>query len=204
MKYPALHKVYKFDDSIIGRDRTIIASVIDYWAWAHSDLLDNAERGAFAEYLVARAVGDRSTHRTNWEKYDITSSEGIHIEVKTSAYLQSWGQDKLSIIKFGIGKTYGYNYEINSYESEKKRQADVYVFCVLTETDQEQLNPLDTAQWDFYVLAAKVFDENPYYSDKESITLLPLINLGAVKCSFEHLHQEVINAMNKTAGEALL
>ena len=196
VKFPALHKIYKACDKIIGSDKKEIATVIDYWRWAHSDLMDNAERGAFAEYLVAKAVGDKSSNRVNWDKYDLTSGEGIHIEVKTSAYLQTWGQDKLSVLRFGIGKTYGYDYENNSYKHEKKRQSDVYVFCVLKETNQGNLNLLDTTQWDFYVLATKVLDESPYYADRDSISLTPLLNLGAVKCSYERIHYEVVKQYN--------
>lgn len=119
MKYPVLHKTYSADDNITVNDDNALATVLDYWKWAHSDLMDNAERGAFSEYIVAKAIGDNSKHRTNWYCYDLLSSEGIRVEVKTSAYVQSWGQNKLSEIKFGIGKTFGYNYETNSYDSKK-------------------------------------------------------------------------------------
>lgn len=32
-------------------------SLIDYWRWAHSDLVVNTERGVLAEFIVARALG---------------------------------------------------------------------------------------------------------------------------------------------------
>jgi|GEM_PF-4375483 len=31
--------------------------VLDYWQWAHSDLLSNLERAIVAEYLVGQALG---------------------------------------------------------------------------------------------------------------------------------------------------
>lgn len=193
MKYPAMNKVYKASDTIVDGKKTV-ASVMEYWAWAHSDLMDNAERGALAEFLVAKAVGDKSDHRVNWDRYDVTSDEGITIEVKTSAYLQSWGQDKLSVLNFGIGKTYGYDNKTNSYENERKRQADVYVFCVFKEKDQENVNVLDTSQWDFYVLSVKRLNEDTYYADRKSISLAALLKLGAEKCSYENIHEEVLKA----------
>lgn len=196
IKYPSLQKIYNAEDCIIANNQKAIASVMDFWKWAHSDLMDNAERGIFSEYLVAKAIGDKSNHRTNWNSYDLTSSEGIRVEIKTSAYIQSWGQSKLSTLKFGIGKTHGYDNESNQYDFELKRQAEVYVFCVLKETNQEKLNPLDTSQWEFYVLSSKILDNDPNYSNKKSISLQPLIKLGAVKCSYENIHKEIVKAVN--------
>ncbi len=55
--------------------------LVDYWRWAHSNLIDNAERGAFAEYLVHTAVGATSTTRVNWDKYDVLSPKGIQSRI---------------------------------------------------------------------------------------------------------------------------
>ena len=82
MKYPAIYIRNKEDDIITDGQGNEIATVLDYWKWAHSCLMDNAERGAFAEYLVASAVGGKGEGRINWEKYDVISEEGITIEVK--------------------------------------------------------------------------------------------------------------------------
>lgn len=67
----------------------------DFWAWAFSDLVSNTERGKLAEYIVATAMGcDEGTSPT-WGSFDLLSPEGIKIEVKTSAYIQSWEQKKI-------------------------------------------------------------------------------------------------------------
>lgn len=191
MKYPAIDIRNAETDIITDSQGNEISSVLDYWKWAHSCLMDNAERGAFAEYLVACAIGGKGTGRVNWDKYDLVSEEGITVEVKTSAYLQTWGQNKLSAIRFGIPKTHGYNPNDNTYESDMKRQAQVYVFCVHAETEQEKVNVLDTTQWKFYVLASKVLDESKDYADASSIGLGPLLKLGAVECRYEELHEVV-------------
>ena len=81
---------------------------------------------------------------------------------------------------------------LNIYEEEKKRQAQIYVFCVQAETDQDKVNVLDTAQWKFYVLSSKALNESKHYADAGSIGLSALINLGAVECKYEDLHKEVI------------
>ena len=191
MKYPAIDIRNAETDIITDSQGNEISSVLDYWKWAHSCLIDNAERGAFAEYLVACAIGGKGRGRVNWDKYDLVSEEGITVEVKTSAYLQAWGQNALSTLRFGIAKTHGYNPASNSYEPDMKRQAQVYVFCVHAETEQEKVNVLDTTQWKFYVLASKVLDESKDYADANSIGLGPLLKLGAVECGYEELHEVV-------------
>jgi len=53
--------------------------VLDYWAWAHSDLSSNAERGKLAEYLVALALGCASGISNEWGACDLLSPEGIKV-----------------------------------------------------------------------------------------------------------------------------
>ncbi len=42
-------------------------TVGEFWSWAYSDLLNNATRGVFAEYLVAVALGVDDQPRLAWE-----------------------------------------------------------------------------------------------------------------------------------------
>ena len=49
--------------------------------------MGNAERGIFAEYLVACALGVQNNPRIEWDRYDLVSQEGISVEIKTSGYL---------------------------------------------------------------------------------------------------------------------
>jgi diguanylate cyclase (GGDEF)-like protein len=94
------------------------------------------------------------------------SKEGISIEVKTSAYLQSWDQQSLSKISFDIQPIYGWDSVTNEYDAEKKRQSDVYVFCVLKHKDQATLNPLDLSQWDFYERSNRIL--HAYLGDRNN------------------------------------
>lgn len=128
VKYPALQKIHSENDTIVDSSGRPISRVLDYWKWAHSNLLDNAERGVFAEYLIASAIGKNNNSRLNWEKYDLISEEGITIEVKTSAYIQTWGPDRLSSICFGIAKSKGYDSETNIYEVEEKKTSTSLCF----------------------------------------------------------------------------
>lgn len=191
MKYPATYKSYTETDIITSSNGDKIGTVLDYWKWAHNLLLDNAERGVFAEFLVANAIKNKGRGRVNWRKYDLITKEGITIEVKSASYIQAWGQNDLSYIQFGIKKTKGYNNDTGVYDKEKKRQADIYVFCLLNEIRQDKIDVTDTNQWKFYVLSSKSINENNKYSNAQSIGIKGLEILGAVCCKYENLYESI-------------
>ena len=136
------------------------ARLLDFWRWSLSDLLDNATRGVLAEFLVGMALGCLDgAWRTEWDAYDLETADGTTIEVKSAAYLQTWHQDKLSRISFGIAPTLGWDARTDTYSAQRKRQADVYVFCLLAHRDKQTVDPLDTDQWVFYVVPTPKLDE---------------------------------------------
>ena len=129
-------------------------TVLNYWQWAHSDVLENVQRGIFAEYLVACALGITEAARIGWASYDL-SYPGLRrpeykIEVKSSAYLQSWEQSKHSTISFGIGEKIVF--EPGMPASDPRYSADCFVFCVFEHREAETANVLDPEQWYFYVV----------------------------------------------------
>ena len=172
-----------------------IGHTANYWSWAHSDLMGNTERGILAEYIVACSLGIEKQEREEWAPYDLLSKEGIKIEVKSSGYLQTWGQKKLSSPVFGIQKTYAWDPETNTYEKEKKRQADVYVFCLHVHTVPESANPLDLSQWKFYILSTRLLNEKA--KNQKQISLNSLLRLGAIECLFSELHSSILRIMEK-------
>jgi hypothetical protein len=76
------------------------ATVHDFWVWSTGDLRENTTRGVLAEFFVARAVGAEAKMRVGWDNYDVRTPSGIRVEVKSSAYLQSWPQRVHSKIRF--------------------------------------------------------------------------------------------------------
>ena len=127
-------------------------SLLGFWRWAYSQTLDNALRGVLAEYLVGLALGgpDRDA-RVEWDPYDLTTPDGVKVEVKSTAYLQSWAQKRKSTLVFNIPETNAWDPATGFWASSRARQSDVYVFCVFTAVDPDTADPLDMAQWDFYV-----------------------------------------------------
>ena len=126
-----------------------------FWEWSASDLMSNATRGILAEFLVAAAIGQSDGVRSEWDAYDLKTTSGLKLEVKSSAYLQSWYQRDVSKITFSIPPTRAWNAQTNRYALEAQRQADVYVFALLHHKEQDTINPLDLAQWTFFVVSRK-------------------------------------------------
>ena len=112
-------------------------TVGDFWSWAYSDILSNANRGVFAEFLIGTALEAVKNCRVEWDGYDL-DYRGYGIEVKSAAYLQSWHQEKLSTIRFDIAeRSSSWDPKTNAYHQEKKRYADCYAFCHYAQTDPD-------------------------------------------------------------------
>jgi hypothetical protein len=127
------------------------ATVTDFWRFSLGDLRMNSTRGYLAEFLVAQALGVKA-FRVEWDAFDLLFGE-IRVEVKSSAYLQSWKQPRLSTITFG-GLQARMLKADNSYEQERTFNADVYVFCTQTCQSHDLYDPLDVSQWSFDVVSA--------------------------------------------------
>lgn len=187
MNYPAISP-----NPLTGTEPLANTTLSTFWSWAHSNLMDNAERGILAEYFVHLAVGGISSTRTNWDRYDVMSPEGISIEVKASGYIQTWAQEKLSAIQFSIRPTIALDEEKNNYVGEPTRQSDVYVFCVHKHIDQETINPLDPDQWVFFVLPTTVLNEK--VGAQKTITLSRIKKLCALETNYSCLRTTIIDA----------
>ncbi|MFN2502624.1 MAG: hypothetical protein ABR530_11560, partial [Pyrinomonadaceae bacterium] len=164
-----------------------------------SDLLSNATRGRFAEFIVANALGlTLDAIRDEWGAYDLETPEGIKIEVKSAAYIQSWAQVRLSKISFLVPKTLAWSPETNRQEKESRRQADVYVFALLAREEQEGIDPLDLNQWHFYVLPTSVLNDRT--RSQHSITLKTLQSLSGGAVSYTNLRSAQLQRPAREQG----
>ena len=142
----------------------------DFWRWSASDLVSNVARGVFAEFLVAHALGiDTSGVRDGWAAFDLVTPDGIRVEVKSAAYVQSWWQRRLSPITFSVRRTRAWSADTGFMAAEAMRQADVYVFSLLAHADKTTIDPLNVDQWRFFVVATAVL--NARTRSQHSITL---------------------------------
>lgn len=170
--------------------------VLDFWRWSTSDLVTNTTRGILAEYIVAQALGvptDRA--REEWSSFDLQTSGGLLIEVKSGAYVQSWAQTRLSTIQFLVPKRLGWDPDTNVMGTTARRHADVYVFALLAHVDKATIDPLNLAQWQFWALHTEELDERS--RSQHSITLRSLRQMAGEPVDFWSLRAVVDQASHR-------
>lgn len=167
--------------------------LLDYWRWAHSDLLSNTERGVLAEYIVATAIGSVSNARKEWEPFDLQTRDGTKVEVKSAAYLQSWHQRNDTKIKFRIAPTKYWDSNEGVYMGPIRRQSDVYVFAVLANKNPKTIDPLDLSQWEFYVMATGKIDKTK--SSQRTISMGVLEKMGARRSDYRGIERSIAQEM---------
>ncbi len=178
------------DEQLTIGDRETGLKLLDFWRWSVSDIISNATRGRFAEFIVASALNiDLTIIRDEWGPYDLESPEGIKIEVKSASYLQTWNQRNFSKISFSTKASIFWDSETFT-QSEPIRHADIYVFCLLKHKDQVTLDPMKLDQWVFYVVSTSVL--NNYKRSKSSITLKSLQNLTP-SVTYDNLRQAILD-----------
>ena len=178
------------DEPFRGSGAVTSLAVRDYWRWSASCLMDNTARGILAEFLVATALKEHilDQPRAEWDAYDFRAKIGgrkVTIEVKSSAKVQSWKQDKYSSIKFGIAPSKKWRPETGKY-SEKALRADIYVFCALLKTNLDHhAATLNTDNWCFCVVPRKALGK------QKTIVWNRVKQIASKICSFDDLGREI-------------
>ena len=171
-------------------------TLLEFWQWSASDLVSNATRGVLAEYIVALALGGpMEPVRREWDAYDLKLADGTKVEVKSAAYVQAWKQTRPSTIVFQVGKRRWWDAETGMSSDEPSRHADVYVFALLKHQERDTLDPLNIAQWEFYVLPTYALNDRT--RSQHSITLPSLQKLSGGPLTFEQLRSAVTFAVKK-------
>lgn len=68
----------------------------------------------------------------------------------------------------------------------------MYVFALLRHQDRDTVDPLDVAQWEFFVVPTVTLDQR--VSGQKSIRLAALLDLVPTRCRFEELAEAVKDA----------
>jgi hypothetical protein len=142
--------------------------MIDFWQWAFGDLCDDDIKGIFAEWMVGTLIGlpMTSSRRVSWANSDLITGNGLRIEVKATAYWQSWklvnedGSRKASPPPLNVnpskvrfsGLQARTSLTPAGQKDSRHFKSDVYVFCLQTQTDPANWDALQLANWEFYVL----------------------------------------------------
>jgi len=175
--------------------------LVDYWAWAYSDLVNNVDRGKLAEFIVSSALGAADGVSATWDKFDILY-RGSGIEVKSSSYLQSWAQEKESPIGFAVRPTVAPIANTATYDDVRKRQSDVYVFCLLKHKDKLTLDALNLDQWEFYVVPTALLDK--LIPTQKTIVLSFMRKHNIAPCGYSEIKMcvdNIINDLSKKSGD---
>ena len=141
-------------------------------------ILENNLRGTYAEYLVAGLLGEGwSVKSGSWNAWDIDGPNGEKLEVKSSAYLQTWTEEgearksyKPNPPSFGIAE-HKYDYWGEPL-AEPDRPADAYVFALHIEQDPRLADQRKPEQWRFYVVPTHRLPKG-----QKRISLAPLSRL---------------------------
>jgi len=173
-------------------------TLFDFWSWAFSDVLTNTTRGILAEFIVASAL-DLNTRkpRDGWAKFDL-EYRNYGIEIKSCSYHQRWFQKQMSNISFNISTSRALDAKTNQLEEQSRRQAEIYVFCLLAEKEREQVNPLNLDQWKFWIIDTQFLNQRK--RSQSSITYNSLIKevgdpigFHRIKCSIDGLIENMHN-----------
>jgi hypothetical protein len=148
---------------------------VDFWRWAAGDLCEDYTKGFFAEWMVSRLLHLplANCYRHEFADCDVLGPKGWRIEVKATAYWQSWrvldenGQPlleprkpaALSKICFQVQPTLTVTATQRGLKPEYK--AHVYVLCFQHEENLDLWNALNLAQWEFYYLIPEQLKQLP-------------------------------------------
>ncbi len=162
------------------------AALLDFWRWGYSDLSDDDVKGAFAEWIVQKLLGIAATRRILWANSDLITSSGVRIEVKSSAYWQSWkyldesGQPLAKALHEPTSSRGKIRFtglmagDSTQTDRSKKMdfKSDLYVFAFQNETNLDRWNALDLSQWEFYLVTRQKLVDRGW----KSISLQTLYN----------------------------
>ncbi len=130
--------------------------------WAVGNLVENRNRGIFAEWLVGSALGvvNPEEPRLEWDVADLRY-RGHLIEVKSSGRGQTWVQEKPSTIRFDVAplkEPWDAATNIWRKLDPPERLAFLYVFCChepFPATNSDVANP---ETWKFWVIPTSLLD----------------------------------------------
>ena len=188
-------------NEVFSHKGKVLFSVLDFWQYAYSQLEGLAD--TLAEFFVAQALGIEKAENVNyWTAYDM-AYRNKRIEVKSTRYVHPWNTHISKVRTFSIEPTnsdYWGSYQIGIDSGKKlSRQSEVYVFCLNSNMDIENSNPLKVDDWVFFVIPT--FEINNYCKNnpkqkKISLNVVKRMANGGV--AFDELKAAVDVAIDRS------
>ncbi len=188
------------DEPFRARTGNLGPTLLDFWRWSASDLLDDWTRPALAAYIVSCALGLPASFRPQEGAAGyLLHSQGLKIEVTSACYpCLDRDEEAAAEVRFPIRVSRAGEAGASAAAVNLQRRADVYVFCLLVPLDEELVDPLDVSQWEFYVAASAVLDAQ--FPLGKSIRLQGLQELGVAAVGYEELPGSVQGACQPAGG----
>ena len=204
--------MYNGNENLINDGEYLQCRVLDYWQWAYSNILQNIQRGNFAEFIVKTALdlGGLAANnglKNDFSPYDLdgpviaSTGRPSRIEVKSAAFVQIWDIKHPDRASFGIAPAVLPD-ETGDYPAgaPKQRNNDLYVFTIYTATDRRR-NVLDLSYWQFYVLPTHVINADPVLSNQKTISLKRVQELCKT-LSFNELYPEILRVCDSIPADS--
>ena len=129
--------------------------------------------------------------RVEWDAYDFVAKidgRKVSIEVKSSAYVQSWEQRRYSNLQFNIRSTRKPDPDKPGTYSGERCRADIYVFCALVRKNVSgHAAALNTDNWRF-----RVIRQERFRCDQKTIAWSSLNQFAPERVRYEHLRQRIV------------
>ena len=142
-----------------------LLDVAAFQRWVLGDLVDNANRGIFAEWLVGQALDaiKQGEARHGWAAFDLRHGE-VTVEVKATGLSQTWNRHEQSKQpSFDIAPR-RWTWDANTEEwvefEPPERLAQIYVFCLHEPVPATNSNVRDPACWRFWVIPTQTLNEH--------------------------------------------
>ena len=168
-------------------------TLLDFWKWSESDLLNGLTRTRLAEFIVAAALGAHAEGpRDEHSSLELVTPDGVEVRVKSSSFLKSFPQRDLSKVVF-VPQVRATRSDAGSGHHSPYR-AQVYVFALLDHVERATVDPLDLGQWRFFVPPTSKLEA--LVSEQRALTVPTLDALSSGSVAYEDLKA----AVRKAAG----
>ncbi len=168
-------------------------TLLDFWKWSESDLLNSLTRTRLAEFIVATALGARADGpRDERSSLELVTPDGVGVRVKSGSFLKSFHQRDLSKVVFipQVRPTYAH---AGSGHHATSRPL-VYVFALLDHVERATVDPLDLDQWRFFIPPTSKL-ETLVTEQQHALSVPTLDELSSGSVAFENLRAAVQKAV---------
>ena len=163
-------------------------TLLDFWKWSESDLLNSLTRTRLAEFIVATALGAHAEGpRDERSSLELVTPDGVEVRVKSGSFLKSFRQRDLSKVVF-IPQVRPSRSRAGTAHPAAYR-AQVYVFALLDHVERATVNPLDLDRWRFFVPPTSKLEA--LVTEQHAITVPALDELSTGSVAYKDLRAAV-------------